>query len=231
MGGSNSAVWKLWGIKATRKDKVVTNSIIHPCDSSRKFWIIADPPHLLKNEKENVTMRANDQAELSNVIFDLDISKVIVSRREQNVLYKICCYIMYKVTTSKNKKHCGYCLSYCRTPGVSEDKSYTLLTRQPNFQYDSNKYIHHIKNEIFVYFLKMEKLFRLLHPILSERKKSNLGYLITNQILDRGFKCDIPNCHSLKKTLTSRFVAFRLKNAGIERLKKRNFDASSHTMN
>lgn len=119
-----------------------------------------------------------------NVSFDFDISKVIVNRRGQNVLYKICCYILYKVTTSKQKLYCDSCLSYCRSPGVDESKKYTTLMQQPNLKYSSRNYIHHVKTEVFKYFMKMEKLSRLIHPILSGRKKYNLGYLIRDHILE-----------------------------------------------
>ncbi|XP_037040307.1 uncharacterized protein LOC119077264, partial [Bradysia coprophila] len=173
----------------------------------------------------------NDKTELKSDTFDLNISKVIVSRREQNVLYKISCYILYKVASSTKKMHCDTCLSYCRAVHVDESLPYTSLMRQPNFKYHSQNYIHHLTNVVFMYFLHMEKVFRLVHPILSGKKKNNLGYLIRDYILDSGFKCDIPNCHSLQKTLTTRFVEFRLKNSGKDRLKKRNFDFSSHTMN
>ncbi|KAJ6642887.1 hypothetical protein Bhyg_07843 [Pseudolycoriella hygida] len=46
------------------------------------------------------------------------------------------------------------------------------------------------------------------------------SHLITNTILDLGYDCGIPNCHSLLKTITKRFVMFRLKNAGIQRQKR-----------
>lgn len=184
-----------------------------------------------QNLTANVVMRTTDNEELNRDVLDLNVSKVIVSRRERNVLYKICCYILYKIVISKKKIHCDVCLSYCRASRVDDSKSYTTLMRQPNFQYHCQSYIHHVNDNIFKYFLQMEKIFRVVHPILSGKKKNNLGYIIRDRIMDSGLICDIPNCHSLKKTLTTRFVAFRLKNAGKERLKKRNFDFSSHTMN
>lgn len=187
-----------------------------------------------ENRVVNETMRASDRAELSSDMVDLDVSKVIVNRRERNVLYKICCYILYKISNSKKKIkniHCASCFSYCHAPRADESRSHTRLIRQPNFQYHSQNYIHYVSNDVFEYFVQMEKLFRLMHPILSKKKKLNLCNLIRDHIIDSGIKCDIPNCHSLQKTLTSRFVAFRLKNAGKERLKKRNFDFSSRTMN
>lgn len=72
----------------------------------------------------------------------------------------------------------------------------------------------------------MEKLFRLIHPLLSGDKKFNLGKLITNKILDFGMHVDIPNCHSLRKTITTNFVNFRLKNAGKPRKKDNPIDYS-----
>lgn len=45
-------VWNVF--LATRKSKVVKNSIPHPCDPNRRFWIFADVPHLLKNIVQNI---------------------------------------------------------------------------------------------------------------------------------------------------------------------------------
>lgn len=50
-----------------------------------------------ENRVVNATVRASDRVELSNDMVDLDVSKVIFNRRERNVLYKICCYILYKM--------------------------------------------------------------------------------------------------------------------------------------
>lgn len=135
-------------------------------------------------KKTKLYGQINDKVELSDVAFDLSISKVIVNRREQNVLYKICCYILYMIVTSKQKLHCDTCLSYCRSPSVDETKTYTMLMQQPDFKYSNRNYIHHVKKNVFEYFLKMEKLFRLVHPILSGKKKHNLGYLIRDHILE-----------------------------------------------
>lgn len=185
-----------------------------------------------QNLIENEGVQKKDKAELRDKTLELDVSKVVVNRRERNVLYKICCYILFKVTTSKGKLHCNSCLSHCRSKHADDSMSYTRLIRQPNFLYHSQKnYIQYVSNDVFEYFLHMEKLFRLIHPLLCGKKKNNLSVLIRDHIFDSGYKCDIPNCHSLQKTLTTKFVAFRLKTAGQERLKKRNFDFSSRTMN
>lgn len=185
-----------------------------------------------ENDKKNATVHENNKTDLEFDILDsnLDLSTVVISSREQNILYKIACYLLYKITVSKVKLHCEYCLSSCRLSSSDEPKSYTKLTRQPNLQY-KYKFITHIKHELYSYFLQMEKFFRLVHPILSSKKTNNFGKLITNKILDLGLDCGIPNCHSLMKTLTARFVTFRLKNAGSPREKKRKMDLSSRTIN
>lgn len=88
-----------------------------------------------EHRKGNEFLRANDKAEHNDVISGFDIPKVIVGRRERNDLYKICCYILFKIATSKqNKLHCISCLSCCRSPNVEETKTYTKLIRQPNFR-------------------------------------------------------------------------------------------------
>lgn len=49
MGGSNLALWKILGAGRDRKEGTFTNSIDHPVDSSRRLYVVADVPHLLKN--------------------------------------------------------------------------------------------------------------------------------------------------------------------------------------
>lgn len=53
-------------ITATRNSKTIKNSIAHPCDPNRLFWIFADVAHLLKNIVQNI--RNNEV-----VIFDKHI--------------------------------------------------------------------------------------------------------------------------------------------------------------
>lgn len=183
-----------------------------------------------ENEKQNLAVQEIDKENLDCEL-DLDLSMVVINRRERNVLYKIACYILYKITISKVKVHCDHCLSSCRLPHSAEHGWYSKLTRQPNFQYKSNKNVVHINEELYLYFLQMEKFFRLAHPILSKKNKYNLGKLMTNKILDLGLKLNIPTCHSLMKTITSRFIIFRLKNAGCPKKKKKQVDLSSRTMN
>ncbi|KAG4075583.1 hypothetical protein HA402_003408 [Bradysia odoriphaga] len=184
-----------------------------------------------ENKNENSIVKENDKENLDINLWDVDISKVIISRREQNVLYKVACYIMFKITTSKKKLHCLHCLSYCRLLNEEPSSAYSKLARQPNLQYNTNENKVYINDEIFLYFIRMEKFFRLAYPILVTKNKFNLERLITSKILDQGFKPGIPNCHSLLKTLTKRYVAFRLKNAGSSREKKKTFNFSSRTMN
>lgn len=49
MGGSNLAIWKTIGVGRERKENTFCNSIEHPEDSSRRLYVFADVPHLLKN--------------------------------------------------------------------------------------------------------------------------------------------------------------------------------------
>jgi len=51
MGSGNTGLWKLLGISGNRFSKI-KNYIIHPFDSTRNLYIIADPPHILKNLKQ-----------------------------------------------------------------------------------------------------------------------------------------------------------------------------------
>lgn len=51
MGSGNIGLWKLLGISTGRFSKI-KNSIVHPFDSNLCLYIIADPPHLLKNIKQ-----------------------------------------------------------------------------------------------------------------------------------------------------------------------------------
>lgn len=183
------------------------------------------------NDKENVKMMEIDLQDFETELSEEDSSKVVINTRERNILYKVACYILYKITASKVKIHCASCLSYCRLPISEQSASYSKLVRQPNFQYKTNENIVHINHEVFSYFFQMEQFFRVAHPILSKKHKFNLGKLITTKILDLGLKINIPNCHSLLKTITTRFVAFRLKNSGTQRERKRKVDLSSRTMN
>jgi len=51
MSSTNTSLWKLLGISSGRYNEVI-NKIIHPFDSSRFLYVIADPPHILKNLKQ-----------------------------------------------------------------------------------------------------------------------------------------------------------------------------------
>lgn len=219
-------------VRDSIKQITISEYLSPPVCNSSYNWdetaFLQDFLNIVRSVKEE-NEKNNEKNDSLKTEFDLDFSKIVISTREQNVLYKISCYILYKISISKVKIHCNYCLSYCRLPQAEEHKSYTKLTRQPNFQY-KYKSIIHIKHELFVYFLQMEKFIRIVHPIFSH-KKENLGKFITNKILDLGLHCDIPNCHSLVKTITTRFVSFRLKTAGSPREKKKKIDLSSRTMN
>lgn len=50
MGPVNVALWRKWGIVASRNSRI-SNSITHPLDESRKIYIFADVPHVFKNLK------------------------------------------------------------------------------------------------------------------------------------------------------------------------------------
>lgn len=185
----------------------------------------------LKNDEKNVMIQECDHADLEIDLLELDVSKVEISTRERNILYKIACFILYKITASKVKMHCIDCLSYCRLQRSEQCASYSKLVRQPNLQYKTNENIVQINDKLFSYFIRMEKFFRCAHPILTKQNKYNLGKLITTKMLDSCKIIDIPNCHSLIKTITARFVAFRLKNSGTPRERKRKMNFSSRTMN
>lgn len=172
----------------------------------------------LENDNKSVVNQEIDKAELENDLLEVDVSKVGISTRERNILYKIACFILYKITTPTVKVHCINCLSYCRLQRTEQYASYTKLVCQPNLQYKTNENRVHINDEVFSYFLRMEKFFRCV-------------ILITTKILDSCTKIDIPNCHSLLKTITTRFVAFRLKNSGTARERKRKINLSSRAMN
>lgn len=51
MGSGNLSLWRLLGI-STGRYAAIKNSITHPYDCKRKLYIIADPPHLIKNLKQ-----------------------------------------------------------------------------------------------------------------------------------------------------------------------------------
>jgi len=51
MGSGNTRLWKLLNI-STGKYSKIKNKIIHLFDSTRYLYIIADPPHVLKNLKQ-----------------------------------------------------------------------------------------------------------------------------------------------------------------------------------
>lgn len=182
-----------------------------------------------ENNNCNVVDEEIDKESLELDLFDVNISKVIISRREQNVVYKVACYILFKITTTKVKIHCGNCHSYCRLLNVEPSAAYSKLARQPNLQYKTNENRVYINDDIFSYFIQMDFFFRSAHPILARENKYNLGKLLTSKILDQG-KSDIPKCHSLLKTLTTRYVSFRLKNAS-PREKRKAVNFSSKTMN
>lgn len=52
-GASNQAMWKVFGITASRKGKII-NSRVHPVDKSRKLYFFHDACHAFKNLKEGM---------------------------------------------------------------------------------------------------------------------------------------------------------------------------------
>lgn len=181
-----------------------------------------------KNDAVKVIVLEKHQQELSDELFDL--AKISLSRRESNVLYKVACHILYKISIAKKKTHCSTCISFCRSRKLDVGP-HTVLMSQPNLQYRSKKSVFYVDDNSFKYFVCMEKAFRIIYPIVSSKNKINLGDLITNKFLDIFVDFNIPRCHNLKKTITKLFVAFRLKNSGVAREHKRKFNYSSHTMN
>lgn len=51
MSSGNTSLWKILGISTGRYTKM-KNYIVHPSDPTRNLFIIADPPHILKNLKQ-----------------------------------------------------------------------------------------------------------------------------------------------------------------------------------
>lgn len=51
MGAGNTGLWKLLDISTGRFSQI-KNFITHPFHSTRKLYVIADPPHILKNLKQ-----------------------------------------------------------------------------------------------------------------------------------------------------------------------------------
>lgn len=93
------------------------------------------------HKKENQDILVDNHAELKNHFFD---TKVILNKREKNVLYKIGCHILYKISNAKGKKsHCGACIASCRSDvsnRCNKDKQYAMLLNQPNLVYTSTIY-------------------------------------------------------------------------------------------
>lgn len=146
-----------------------------------------------ENSKQNEQVYESDKQNLDYDLSGADMSKVTISSREQNVLYKVACYILFKIISCKVKQHCTHCLSFCQLPSNPDQwPSHTKLVRQPNYQYNCNKSVVHVKEDIYSYFLQMEKYFRCAYPLLAKQNKYNLGKLITSKILDQGFKIDVP---------------------------------------
>ncbi|XP_018405222.1 PREDICTED: uncharacterized protein LOC108781667 [Cyphomyrmex costatus] len=53
MGSANRAMWKVFGINASRYSKI-NNSSEHPCGCKRRLFFFHDPPHALKNFKQGL---------------------------------------------------------------------------------------------------------------------------------------------------------------------------------
>lgn len=77
MDPGNTGLWKLLGISTGRYNNTV-NCIIHPCDINRYLYIIADPPHLLKNLK---------QALISNKVITISENTVHKYKLPTNKIY------------------------------------------------------------------------------------------------------------------------------------------------
>lgn len=181
------------------------------------------------NDEENKETLKKNQKELNNE--SIDVSKISLNRRECNVLYKIAGHLLHKITGSKKKLQCSVCLAYSRSSDLDKDKTYTILVSQPNLKYNSTiKSVFYINENLFKYFVHMEKVYRIVYPILHKKQQINLGTLITDKLLEL-ITIDMPQCHNLRKIITKRFVMFRLKNSGLQRERTKKFDFSSHTMN
>lgn len=89
-------------------------------------------------------------------------------------------------------------LTHWRRKTVNANKSYTSLMRKPNFQYHYTIHVFHVSDEAFDYLFEMEKVYRVIHPLLCGQKSFNLSKTITNY-MSQSIECNIPNCNSLRK--------------------------------
>lgn len=67
MAPVNMAFWKILGVDAKRKCHV-RSDVAHPLDETRRFFLLADGPHLMKNMKSS--LENNKVFKFSQLIVD-----------------------------------------------------------------------------------------------------------------------------------------------------------------
>lgn len=143
---------------------------------------------------------------------------------------QVCYYIAGKILQNLSKSNfCKKCIKLAQIK-----KCLALHGKFATIKSKDLKNIFFVSSNIFKFLLKMEIMFRKLLPVARER---NIRYM-SNEIIKKIEDFQIPLfgesqfCHNIRKTLTKKFVLFRMKNSSLSQ-KKRKFiyNPSSHSMN
>lgn len=164
----------------------------------------------------NVLDNSNQNKTLKEIQLPLEIDEpnLDLCNGELNSLYNVCGYIIHSI--KQKSKFCSFCLS-----SVGSNKSYnaafTKLTKLKRFK----KGCLFFCNEItFNMFLSFEGIFRKYYFIIKDQDCDIKQFLISK--MKEIDNLHIPNCHKLHYFIINRYVLFRLKIAGKNKVKLAN---------
>jgi len=172
---------------------------------------------VLDNSSPNTTLK---EVQLPIEIDEPDMN---LCNGELNSLYNVCGYIIHSI--KQKSKLCSFCLSSVGS-NKSINTAFSKLTKLKRFK----KGCLFFCNEItFNLFLSYEGIFRKYYFIIKDQNCDIKQFLICK--MKEIVNVHIPNCHKLLDFIINRYVLFRLKIAGKNKIKLANKYGSKSVAN
>lgn len=152
-------------------------------------------------------------------------TEIVLNNSELNSLYNVCGYMLKSI--QKNAKVCSACMDSVGSK-KEIDFEYANLVHFRCFRKNS---LYYCNKDTFVFFLKMETIFRQYFEMVSKQQNVNIKDFFVNKC---SVGCQhinhIVSCHNLKNKIINRFIIFRLKIAEKNFKDKKHVHASKSLM-
>lgn len=151
---------------------------------------------------------------------DLVLKKLVMGSSEQNSMYCLLGYIIKSI--KENHKHCEKCIMSVgglKPYGLPYEKFTKLKCFKNNTLWFANE-------STFEFIFRVEELFSNFIDIVKPLNINLLQYFVM-KVQNEVQVCHIPDCHDLKNTLLTRYIAFRLKITSKRRQNKNVFSSKS----